>query len=425
MKKVIRLTESDIKKIVNRILVEQNVLNPKNLKFGSGGRKNPNQINDVKELQQKLMDMGYLKTNTMKPTGYFGNLTNAALQKAMGKNQIVTPITKPNVTTSDTKYQRPASVAKEQYCQPITSTSDIVELPNIIKSLQQSYPKLEPYGLLNRLINRYAQAYIDQISINAKEIACQIALIQIRPGFKDKNAIISDTKNHIMYIFDSKGRFVAKDFIISGKNKQSMDSQKVAQSILSWSEQAKQMGFDWQEGKGYVDVTGSNRKYNPELIYNNTDKTKTRFLPKGIFTTSSTLGSDEEYAGGKNNMLNLAYNGKKIAQAIHGYYIEQPRKKVMDLARRVATSPNDPKLNDEFIKLLTNGSVNFSQSYGCLNVSPEFLPKLRQYGKNAYLFNIGEDRNNYLVQNGENYINKTIGAEVCPSPQSLGAEAVV
>jgi hypothetical protein len=80
-KKVIKLTESDLVNLVKRFLKEDTTseeINPKNLKFGDRG-------NDVKILQQKLFNLGVLKTRSMKPTGYFGNLTKAALAKALGK----------------------------------------------------------------------------------------------------------------------------------------------------------------------------------------------------------------------------------------------------------------------------------------------------------------------------------------------------
>ena len=114
MKKIIKLTESDITNIVKKILLEQENLNPKGLKVGSGGRKNPAQVNDVKALQQKLMDIGYLKTSSMTPTGYFGQLTNAALQRAVGNKQEVKPTTKPQ--PSETGYQKPAQKADVQFC---------------------------------------------------------------------------------------------------------------------------------------------------------------------------------------------------------------------------------------------------------------------------------------------------------------------
>jgi len=109
MKKIIKLTESDLTKLVKRVLKEQGFdgfrlmptayqfsqerereratqkgtpkanINPKNLELGDGGESNPDQVADVKRLQQKLMDLGFLKTPSMKPTGYFGEKTQAAL----------------------------------------------------------------------------------------------------------------------------------------------------------------------------------------------------------------------------------------------------------------------------------------------------------------------------------------------------------
>lgn len=84
MKKIIKLTEVDLKLIVNKVIQEQfnsKNINPKGLKFGDGGKSNPKLSNDVKILQQKLIDAGLLKTKSGVPTGYFGNLTKAALDK--------------------------------------------------------------------------------------------------------------------------------------------------------------------------------------------------------------------------------------------------------------------------------------------------------------------------------------------------------
>jgi hypothetical protein len=81
--KIIKLKESDLTEIVKKVLSEQKYiqspyanLNPKNLKFGDRG-------DDVKALQQKLIDKGYLTTDSMVPTGYFGKLTDAALKRVL------------------------------------------------------------------------------------------------------------------------------------------------------------------------------------------------------------------------------------------------------------------------------------------------------------------------------------------------------
>jgi hypothetical protein len=110
MKKIIKLTESDLTNLVKRVLKEQGYfddvklmpyayqytqererenasskatpkenINPKNLKVGSGGKDNPSQVADVNRLQNKLIALGLLKTKTGKPTGYFGDATKKAL----------------------------------------------------------------------------------------------------------------------------------------------------------------------------------------------------------------------------------------------------------------------------------------------------------------------------------------------------------
>lgn len=108
MKKIIKLTESDLTKLVKRVLNEQGYfddvklmptayqynqerentspkatpkenINPKNLKVGDGGNSNPSQVADVNRLQTKLIALGLLKTKSGKPTGYFGDATKKAL----------------------------------------------------------------------------------------------------------------------------------------------------------------------------------------------------------------------------------------------------------------------------------------------------------------------------------------------------------
>ena len=102
MKKIIKLTESDLKKIISKVIKEQTgpglttfpnlnldpkSINPYNLKFGA--KDKPNDTNGpVHKLQQKLMDSGFLKTKSNIPTGYFGNLTKNALSKYYENNGV-------------------------------------------------------------------------------------------------------------------------------------------------------------------------------------------------------------------------------------------------------------------------------------------------------------------------------------------------
>jgi hypothetical protein len=410
MKKIIKLTESDLEQIVKKVLKEQSStnVNPKNLKLGDRGP-------EVEQLQQRLIDMGVLKLRKG-PTGYFGELTQRGLARAQGKP--LPPATQP-VNTAGQKPQTKTQVQGTSGCQVIgPKTSGIQDLSQIVASFSKSYPTVEPYALINRTINKYAEDYISQGI--PQRTACELGLIQIRPGYKDKNAFIVDTLNKLLYLYNNKGQFIAKTDMISGKNKQSLDPKVIAKSLMTWSEQAKSLGFEWVNGKGYVDKTGKNRKYDPEIVYADTDKSKTRFLPKGIYTTGG-LNSDSEYAGKTQNVLSLNDGNKRIAQAIHGYYVEQPRTEALKKAAEVLSNPNDKRVSKEFMDLISNGQVNMAQSYGCINVPENFVPYLRKYGPNSYVFNMGEDKQNYLVQNTTNYFDKMTNSEFCPSPQSLGA----
>lgn len=117
MKKVIKLTESDLREIVEKVLNEQGNMfgtagmgipapfsstpksparakeniNPKGLKMGDGGKANPAKVADVKKLQQKLMDLKFLRTDSMIPTGYFGKLTQQALDAYNAGDKKVAP----------------------------------------------------------------------------------------------------------------------------------------------------------------------------------------------------------------------------------------------------------------------------------------------------------------------------------------------
>jgi hypothetical protein len=415
MKKIIKLTERDLGKIINQVLLEQenSNINPKNLKLGDGGSRNPKQIEDVKILQKKLMDLGLLKTKSMIPTGYFGPLTQAALQNVGQKKQINTPLN--NQTKTSQKNQN----ISKSFCEVITPSSDITDLKVIVDTFKKSYPSVEPYALINRTLNRYAETYASQGI--PKRTSCEIALIQIRPNYKDKNVFVTDSLDKLLYLFDSNGKFIAKTPMISGKDDQSTDPITVAASLLTWSQQAEKLGFKYVKNKGYVDQTGKNRKYNHDLVYDDIAKSKGRFLPKGIYTTSSKLSGGKEYAGLENNVLHLMKGNNMLAQAIHGYYLEQPREEALRKAQQLLSNPDDPNVKKEFMDLVSKDKINLSQSYGCFNLPEKFLPYLRKYGPNSYVFNLSEDERNYLVQNSIEYFDKIQNSESCPSPKSLGA----
>ncbi len=308
-------------------------------------------------------------------------------------------------------------------CQKISPNSkDIVDLNEIIRYWGEKYPNYNVYDLINGIKDKLANMY--KTKDIPTEISCEIALIQIRPTYKDKNAIIVDTFNKLIYIFSPNGKFIGKSDIISGKNEQSVDPKVIANALLTWEQKANELGFKWVDGKGYVNLKKPNEKYDEKKIFDYIDKKGTRFLPKGVYSTSNKVDSASEYAGGKDNLLRLFKGNTEVTQAIHGYYVEQPRTEALKKARQVLSNPNDPKVSNEFLKMVQGGDVTLNQSYGCINLPKEFLPMLKKYMVNSYVFNIGEDRKNYLVQADkvENYFDKMMNTEGCPSPKYLGME---
>jgi hypothetical protein len=109
-KKIIKITESQLEDIVKKVLIEQGNMfgtagvgmkspfmdwksyskrmtqpwskniNPKGLKQGMGGNKDPKNKEEVKKLQAELIRLGFLDL-TSGPTGYFGTLTQKALDR--------------------------------------------------------------------------------------------------------------------------------------------------------------------------------------------------------------------------------------------------------------------------------------------------------------------------------------------------------
>jgi len=427
MKKIIRLTESDLIKIIKIVLNEQGDKKEYVTNFDNDYdymKQGDNYYTSKKGENKWILTSGSameaIKTKVFKIKPSSKSKYGAGVESPTSASKMMNPSSFSGaIWNANKENPKPKNETVTSLCQVIKPNSDISDLSQIVSSWKQKYPNVETYGLINRTLNKHATSY-KTYGIPTR-ISCEVALLQIRPGYANKNAIIVDTLNKLLYIFNSSGQFIAKTVIISGGDKQSLDPVKVARSLLTWEEQANKLGFKWVDAKGYVDITGKGREYNSDLVYNDTKNTSARFLPKGIYTTSGSLHSDSEYAGTTSNVLSLFKDNKEIAQAIHGYYIEQPRTLAISKAEQVLSNPNDQNVSNEFMSLVSNGSVNLSQSYGCFNVPLSFMSYLREYAPNSYVFNIGEDKVNYLVNDTNKFFDKMMNSTSCPSPKSLGA----
>jgi len=408
MKNIIKLTESDLEKIVQKVLNEQStaIVNPKNLKFGDRGE-------DVRKLQQKLIDMGVLKLK-QGPTGYFGNMTQRALARAEGK-----PV--PTTTQNTNKSAQKSTKTPTQEvggCPSVGNSPYFRDLTNMVAFWKKSYPNLktdqEVISLIDRMINRDAQLFKQIIPAISQQGACQIASVGRRPQYDNKNIFVIDSPNKRIFLFSAKDKngarpFVAQDMIIDGKDKQRNDATSVAKSFLTYGQKYREL-----KSKLKRDPTD-------DEVWKSFDTDKSRFLPAGIYQGTSTSSNQHDAGEGQNVLQIKNWLGEPIGQALHGYYKGDNRVPFMERALSIVKNPNNPKEIENFTKEMKNSGLKMDFSYGCINLTPRFVKYLQQYGPNSFIFNIAEDNRDYLVQNTENYFDKMQNSESCPSPKSLGA----
>lgn len=426
MKKIIRLKESDLRDIISNVLSEQSKenINPNNLKVGDGGRRSPKKINLVKQLQQKLMDLGFLETTSMKPTGYFGNMTKNALDRYNGGS--------PKSTNQPTVSSKPERTAQPTVPKNTTQSNNKNQSQNTpvskdTKSSKSFCPALPSYKNVDMVkLIQYQSTAGELISKGVPtRSACEISYVSIRPKFSSKNFFVVDTRDNNIYLFNKEGKFVAKSYTIDGYNAQSQEAKKMAEALWSWGDYVTAAGFkyDKKEGK-FKDMSGKNKSYNNDLIYDYIDKNKSRFFPKGIYSIDR-LKTDEGYVGGDNNVFNITtLDGKSLANAIHGFYNEAPRVRAMQELKKSmgkSSSPTSMSIPNSFIKMVEQyiGTSKFNKSYGCINLPEDFLKIAKPYAVGALVFVIGETNNNYLVQSDKFYDNMG-QSEKCPNIESLG-----
>jgi len=329
--------------------------------------------------------------------------------KTSGKvsNAISTKIfTKPNQSNKPAQEIKPAQETK-QFCPAHPKSSDVN--PSLEVNYQSEAGKMISKGIPQRT-------------------SCEISYVKLRPKFSNKSFFVFDGLQNLIYLFDKSGNFVAKSYVLDGADAQSQDTKKIAQALWTWQQQVESLGFKWDpKNQKYLDKTKQNRTYSNDLIYNSIDKNDTRFFPKGVYSIVG-LSTDKEYAGGNNNLFRVeTLDGKKIAQAIHGFYNEAPRVAALELLKTKMGSSASPKSSavpQEFLKMVEQyqGTQKFNKSYGCVNLPTDFLKIARPYAVGAMLFVIGETKNNYLVQNANTFFQKMGNAENCSDPTSAGVE---
>ena len=402
------LNESEPKIIKLNLINEQPVanVNPKNLKFGDRG-------DDVKTLQQLLMNKGLLKTTSMIPTGYFGNMTNAALKKVEGK-------TVPFMSADNSGISGQSKVNKTSTIKPVNA----VKATNPIKPVT---PVKGSYNFTPRMDMELA--YIKQRKLD------------------DKPFFVYDPRQNLIYGFDKGGVLVDYSQVVDGADVQKNHSEgafnftiqdwckisgyvadpakctainiKTEKDCLINKDGSKIKGADWlkkSDGSFYC-------KRDP--YYSPLQNIQSRFFPKGIYTISG-LYRDAGYAGKGANVFNIQNSqGQKVVNAVHGIPNLPNRiiasAELEELLKKDIESGKVPQKYLDSIKKITNANLSF----GCVGVPAKFIDneKVKTLAEqNARLFVMGEDGKDFLVQNTVDYLNKlSSNGEQCVNPESLAS----
>jgi hypothetical protein len=348
------LNETKIYKL--NLLNEEPVtnINPKNLKIGDGGKKNPQQVQDVKKLQQYLIDAGLLKTTSGKPTGYFGPLTNAALNSYLSGGKQKTPIQQKTST-------QPNSLAKS-----IESSSNVEDLTG------------------------------------SDRINKEIMYINARPQFNGKPFFLVDPKLNIVYAYDANHKFVAYSQSVAGADKQK-------ERTITYKEWCEISGLKYDKfarlckGQEIATAADSAKTKNVTPSYDALIKTANRYAAAGIYKTTGVY-YEKGYQGIPSvpNLFSLeAPDGSQIGTAIHAL-VNIPNRLVADaeLKKYLDTEKNLGRIPKKYIDAVTKFSSKYDLSSGCFNVDPKFAnnPSVIAIARSkAFVFIMSEKNKDYLV----------------------------
>ena len=230
-------------------------------------------------------------------------------------------------------------------------------------------------------------------------ISCQMAFVKLRPQFLDKKTIVTDSINQLIYLFDENSNFLAKDPLISGRNKQNKDLKFIAD-------------MTFEEKKEYLTNKFKKVPTNDQIM------DLASFLNPGVYQAGTSV-TDKSYAGSGTNInyLTKVSDGKLVGPAIHGVKPTSQRLLALKNATtQIGSNSETPKVSGKYLQNVNSYKLELSS--GCLNLNKEFIDKYSLTIENSFLFNISEDKENYYVNNFNPLITDPTK---CYSPKSLGA----
>lgn len=452
MKKIIRLSESQLIKIIRESLTEKKIISEQATVLQSGDKGY-----FVKSMQQNLIKLGY-DLGKFKDDGKFGGKTLLAIRKFQ-EDEGISPISNNADVNLQNKIQNKADGKKESYFSDknYKNPADINTYPSCVRFRKPTLSKkggivsiagtgfYEGYSFFNNgkystksrnmgtytcnkkgeLILDIAKSSTDKNKIKTKNyqysprIDAELQHIKNRK-MDDTPFFIYDPRENLIYLFNTGGIYVASSSVIDGADVQKSLSDMKAFTSEDWCK----ISVDYSTGKKlltspHICTNPDTGKYH-DPNYGAISALKSRFMPKGIYTIKG-LTYNEGYVGGKQgNTYDLkpiklegtitAAMEKSISPAIHGIPkgFDDRLRASKDLQDKLREDLNKGKIPAEYINS-TKSILYANQSYGCVGIPESFVddPKVRNIIRSNLnkikVFAMGEDKENFLVKNdGEN-----------------------
>jgi hypothetical protein len=316
----------------------------------------------------------------MVPTGYFGDLTQSALN-AYNSQGIV-------------KQQKGKPEPKKQ-------------------------TKTEPKKTVEKKYNLTPR--IDQ----------ELSFIKSRK-LDDKPFFVYDPKYNLLYLFGKGGTLIDYTSVVDGKAKQQEGEQ------YSYAEWCKDSGYsdkptictapnvktesECMKLGNKISFIGGVCRVNP--IYSSLPEAE-RFFAKGIYDIRN-LQRVPGYVGSGLNSFRIYKPGSNelVAAAIHGIPNAEPRLTASKaLEAGLKKDIQSGRVPEKYLEN-TKAIAAANQSFGCVGVPANFIdnPAVQKVAAGARLFVMGEDKD-FLVQNSVDYFEKLSGnGESCVNPEALASK---
>jgi hypothetical protein len=419
MKKIIKLTESDLHKIVTRVLNEQlaNVVDSPQ---------------EIMNFQKELVKLGYNlgKSGPQKNgvDGKIGRLTRGAIASFQRASKL--PVTGKLDQMTQNKIDYANSVNYK------ASTAEwnqkLIQLVQRQKQKQSSewgtekqwddYNKKRLSGEKTNVNKKNVDKNNSTVKYKySPRIDAELSYIKERQGLWDKLTnkkpfFIYDPKFNLIYLFRSDFSLIKSSEVVDGK-----DAQKEAKPFTQedWCKLQK------LDTTPYL-CTNPDTKQKQSPSYRILNDIKVKFIPKGIYSIKS-LSRHEGYAGKGNNTWYLKDSqGKQIGAAIHGIPTDPKLGRLQadaKLAKLLQSDKNNGKVPQEYLNAVDTVIASANLSYGCIGIPASFVedPKVMSVVEEGVpVYVMGESEKGFLVQNSSDYFDTLGGKDgTCVNPETV------